>query len=135
MTIDVQDNEARASHIFIWIKRHQLTSFLILTFVLTWPFLITDALGSHAKAPFRLPVLALIVMGYQPMLAAVIVSWISNGNEGIRKLLKRFLVWRVGLVWYLIVTIGIAILLALPVLIANIFFPLNFNCNGFILPP
>jgi membrane protease YdiL (CAAX protease family) len=121
MTIDVHDTEARNSRIFIWIKRHQLMSFLILTYFLTWPFLITDALGSHAETPFRLPILALIVMGYQPTLAAVIVSWISNGNEGIRKLLKRFLIWRVGLAWYLIVIFGIGILLALPVLTANIF--------------
>lgn len=102
-----------------WVRRNQILSFLILTLVLTWPFLISDALGSRANPPSRLPIPIMIIMAYQPTLAAVIVSWVVSGGEGVKKLLRRILVWRVGIVWYFIVIFGVALLLVLPVLIAK----------------
>lgn len=52
------------------IQRYPLPIFFLLAFGLTWIFMITDALGSHEVLPLPL----MLVMGYMPTLAAVIVT-------------------------------------------------------------
>jgi membrane protease YdiL (CAAX protease family) len=52
-----------------------------------------------------------LVLG--PTLAAFIMTGATEGTEGVRRLLRRIVLWRVGLGWYLFVLVGIpAILLA-----------------------
>jgi membrane protease YdiL (CAAX protease family) len=43
-----------------------------------------------------------IVTGWAPGIAAILVTGILSGGAGIRDLLRRFLIWRVGLQWYAI---------------------------------
>ena len=42
-----------------------------------------------------------------PFLAAFIMMGVTEGREGIGRLLRRFVLWRVGLRWYLFALIGI----------------------------
>ena len=74
-------------------------------FAFTWPVDLWAAAGSHgwvAAPPLVLPLL----VGYGFVIAAVLMTGIVDGRRGIRALLRRFLVWRVGARWYL-VTIGV----------------------------
>src|SRR5437899_2035419 len=69
------------------IDRYSLWIGLALMFGLTWPL--------H----FRLG----LFVGYGLAAAALILTGFLNGKAGIREILGRFLVWRVGLRWYLAV--------------------------------
>jgi membrane protease YdiL (CAAX protease family) len=104
-----------------FIQRYPLLTFFLLAFGLSWIFMITDALGSHGILPFRLPIPLLIVMGYMPTLAAVIVSWQTKGKEGVRALCKKLLIARVGLGWYVFAIFGIAVMAVIAVMLYNTF--------------
>jgi uncharacterized protein len=88
-----------------------LTGFLAM-FLCTWPIDLWAAFASHGRAVAPPPVLPLLV-GYGFVVAAVLVTGIVDGRKGIRALLRRFLVWRVGARWYLVVLLGpVAVYLA-----------------------
>ncbi len=55
------------------------------------------------------PVLPPLV-GYGFVGAAVLMSGIVDGSEGVRTLLRRFLIWRAGVRWYLVVLLGQAMI-------------------------
>jgi uncharacterized protein len=97
--------------------RYPLTGFFLLAYALTWPYMIVDALGSHGLLPFRLPVVLWIPMGYGPTFAALIVTGAISGKAGIRLLLRRLLIWRVGLSWYAIAIFSSIILSAITVVL------------------
>jgi CAAX protease family protein len=94
-----------------FIKRHQLISMYILLFVLAWSVLIPQALYSQGLLSAPLPTFLEILTGWAPGIAAVVVSLIVMGRPGVRDLLKSFLVWRVGVQWYLIAFFLLAILI------------------------
>jgi uncharacterized protein len=84
-----------------FVKRHPLISMYILLFVLAWSVLIPQALYSQGLLSARLPAFLEILTGWAPGIAAVVVTLIVAGRAGVRDLLRRFLVWRVGVQWYL----------------------------------
>lgn len=96
------------------IRRFPLASFLVLAFAFTWVFLIADALGSRGWIPFRLategPGLVITLLtGYGPTMAALLVAGVIGGRAGMGKLLRRLLIWRVGVQWYAVAILGPAI--------------------------
>jgi hypothetical protein len=76
------------SRLCAWIGRHPLLAFFALTYGLTWPYMVVEALGSWNMIPFRLPLALLIPMGYGPTLAALIVVGALRGKSGMRALLR-----------------------------------------------
>jgi membrane protease YdiL (CAAX protease family) len=54
----------------------------------------------------------LFVAAFGPGIVALIVAAITGGGPSVRKLLQRILVWRVGLVWWVVVLVlpGVAAL-------------------------
>jgi membrane protease YdiL (CAAX protease family) len=118
MTAFVETSDRTAKVNFI--QRYPLFTFFLLAFGLTWIFMITDALGSHNILPFRLPIPLLIVMGYMPTLAAVIVTGLTKGREGVRALFRKLLIARVGWGWYAFAIFGIALAAVIAVLLYNL---------------
>jgi membrane protease YdiL (CAAX protease family) len=97
------------------IQKYPLATFIVLAFGLTWTFLIADALGSWGIISFRLPlsgpgILLTLLTGYCPTIAAVIVTGLTSGREGIRKLFGRILRWRASFYWYVTVIFGTGVL-------------------------
>lgn len=88
------------------IRRYPLAAFFILAYALSWPYMIVDALGSHGLLSFRLPMVLWIPMGYGPTFAALIVTGALERKTGIRTLLGRLLIWRVGWPWYAVTIFG-----------------------------
>lgn len=89
------------------IRRHSFAAFIILACGITWPVMIVDALGSWGLLPFRiaftgLGVVITLLASYGPTFAALIVTAITSGKTGLRHLLRRLLIWRVGIGWYLV---------------------------------
>jgi hypothetical protein len=68
------------------VRRYPIPILFLLVLGLTWPFMIVDVLGSYDILPFRVPVALWLMMGYMPTLAAVIVTGLAQGREGIRAL-------------------------------------------------
>jgi uncharacterized protein len=85
-----------------FIKRHPVFSMSILTLAFAWPGLIWEALYSRGLVASQSPIILSLLIGWVPGIAAVIVSAVIAGRAGIRELLGRFLIWRVGFQWYLV---------------------------------
>jgi membrane protease YdiL (CAAX protease family) len=83
-------------------KGHSLFAFLILAYAFSWAVEIPLALKAQglidAPIPFALHYLA----GYGPMLAALIVTGLTDGWEGLRELFRRVLKWRLRPAWWLV---------------------------------
>src|SRR5438067_505474 len=92
------------------IRGHPMASFLFLVFVLTWMFQIPWIVSTEGWLPFEFPFPLLFVMGWMPGLAAIIVTGATSGRAGVRSLLGRILIWRIGFKWYLFPIFGSAAL-------------------------
>ena len=104
------------------LARHPLVFFFIIAYAGTWLFELPYVLSADGSGllPFSSPVLAWmmpvsIFMG--PFLAAFIMTGATEGREGVGRFLRRFVLWRVGLGWYLFVLIGIPAILVLSVIV------------------
>lgn len=93
------------------IKRHPLISMYILMFVIAWSIMIPQALYSQGLLSAPLPMFLEILIGWAPGIAAVIVTAVIAGRSGVRQLLRRFLIWRVGVQWYLVAFFLLALLI------------------------
>ena len=107
------------------LARHPLISFFVMAYAFSWivwsPWVLSeDGVG---LLPFQLPswtigfVLAPAAILLGPTLAGFIMTGITEGREGIRRLLHRIVLWRVGLRWYLFALIGIPVVMALGMII------------------
>jgi uncharacterized protein len=56
-----------------------------------------------------------IFMG--PFLAAFVMTGATEGRAGVHRFLRRFVLWRVGLGWYLFVLVGVPAILVLSVIV------------------
>jgi membrane protease YdiL (CAAX protease family) len=74
----------------------------ILTLAFAWPGLIWEALYSQGLVASQSPIVLSLLIGWVPGFAAVIVSAFLAGRAGVRELLGRLLIWRVGVRWYLV---------------------------------
>jgi len=84
--------------------------FFTLTFVISWGIWIPVNLFLRRGLdlhPF------ILVGGYGPFLAAIMVTWKMEGRVGLREWLSRTFKWRINIVWYLLAAfllpIGIAV--------------------------
>ena len=73
-------------------RRHPLIAFFVLAYVLTW--------WIYPLLRFS-PLLGLFGL-FGPALAAIIMAAVTGGKAGVKALLSRVVLWRVGLPWYVI---------------------------------
>src|SRR4051812_15819168 len=103
------------------VRRHPVAALLILTFGLTWLLEIPRVLDARGELPFAFPVLGVILMGWMPGLAAIIVALATGGRAAVKSLFARVLIWRVGWSWYVLVSGGTAALWLSAVLLTPVF--------------
>jgi membrane protease YdiL (CAAX protease family) len=84
------------------IRQHPLITFFVLAFGIAWAILIPSVLSSYGLISLPGSTVLLLVMGYGPTIAAVVVSALIGGRTEIRALLRRLLIWRVGWSWWAI---------------------------------
>jgi membrane protease YdiL (CAAX protease family) len=106
------------------LARHPLISFFVMAYAFSWivwsPWVLSEEgvgllpfeLGGAASGLLNA---AAILAG--PTLAGLIMTVSTEGREGIRRLLRRIVLWRVGLRWYLFALIGIPAIMALGTII------------------
>ena len=89
-----------------WLHRHAVAAGFVLMFAFTWPIDLWAAADSHGWTSVRIwPVLPLLV-GYGFVAASLVMTGLLDGRAGIGRLLRQFLVWRFGLLWYAVVLLG-----------------------------
>lgn len=79
-----------------FLRRHALVAGLILMFALTWPIDLAHA----GIIPIEVPFAVYLFLGWGFILAAIFMTGVTQGRQGINSLLKRYLIWRVGWRWY-----------------------------------
>jgi membrane protease YdiL (CAAX protease family) len=107
------------------LARHQLVSFFVLAFAGTWLVELPYVLSTYGAGllQFSSPLLTLLIwtapvsvfMG--PFLAAFVMTGATEGREGVGRLLRRFVLWRVDFRWYLFAFVGIPVIAVLSVVV------------------
>src|SRR5918998_650070 len=106
------------------LARHPLISFFVMAYAFSWiawsPWVLSEeGVGllsfELSDATSGLLNAAAILLG--PTLSAFIMTGITEGRAGVRRLLRRIVLWRVGLRWYLFALIGIPVVMALGTVI------------------
>jgi membrane protease YdiL (CAAX protease family) len=95
-----------------FIKRHPLSIFFSLTFVISWAAMALWLRGGGEAIPW---------FTFGPLLAALIVAALAAGREGLKDLLRRQVCWQVDIRWYA-VAIGLPIALELATVALNVAF-------------
>src|ERR687889_358517 len=105
------------------LARHPLVFFFLIAYAGTWlvglPYVLSE--DGAGLLPFSSPLLtwglspASVFLG--PTLAAFIMTGITEGREGVGRFLRRFVLWRVGLGWYLFALVGIPVIAVLSVVV------------------
>jgi uncharacterized protein len=84
------------------VRRHPLIAFFVLAYLLTW--------WTYPLLTFS-PLLGIPGL-FGPALAAMIMAAVTDGKSGVKALLSRVVLWRVGLRWY-VIALGLPTVLAL----------------------
>ena len=79
--------------------------FVLLAFAFTWTFWLLAILEARGMIS-SLPVPALFLGAFGPMLAAVVLTAQESGRAGLRSLLGRVVRWRVAPFWYGVALLG-----------------------------
>lgn len=89
-----------------WISHHPLISFIVINYTISWT-LLYPAFRMILAAKGSFPPLAIVglIGGYGPSIAAILVLAATDGKQGVRSALRRFLEWRVPIRWYLYVLV------------------------------
>lgn len=120
MSNPARTSSTRASSLRSYVEKHTLPCFFILVFALTWLLQIVDALGSHGLLPVRVPlVMQVLLVAYMPTLAAVIMAALTGGRTEVKDLLRKLLIWKVELRWYLAAVFIFAAICASAVLLTK----------------
>jgi membrane protease YdiL (CAAX protease family) len=90
-----------------------LACYFLLAFTFTWTWEVL------ALVVFHLPLLLVLIPGpfVGPTLCAFIMIAQTSGKAGVLRLLRRYILWRVSLQWYLFVLIGMPVLILLSVVV------------------
>ena len=83
-------------------RKHPLIAFFVLAYLLTW--------WTYPLLKFS-PLLGIPGL-FGPALAAIIMAAVTDGKVGVKALLSRVVLWRVGLRWY-VIALGLPTVLAL----------------------
>ena len=79
-----------------WLKQNPLIAYFIITFAFSWTFyfsLLAVQFGwTDAEIPYSIHYLA----SFGPTIAALVVTALTTGKDGLRELWRRILKWRVG---------------------------------------
>jgi membrane protease YdiL (CAAX protease family) len=132
-------------HMKSFLRNHNLIAGILLMFIFTWPIDLANAGLLHFKVPYVIS----ITFGWGIIFASLIMTSLALGKDGIVRLIQRFLIWRVGWMWYLAAFLLLPTIYLSAVLIhaawtgspidfstvaAHIIFGASANLPTFILP-
>ena len=120
-TIASESQPTTSSSIKRLIRRHPLIAFFIIAFAGEWIVTLPLVLAQNGVGllPYTIPEIGLVPLSYWfavlaaiagPTLASLTVTAVTTGKGGMRQLLRRYVLWRVGIRWYLLVLVGVPLI-------------------------
>src|SRR5262249_26340136 len=94
------------SRFVLWLKHYQLLAFFVFTFGITWGGWFLLLVLQSNLLPFKWDVHSLSatllfrLSGWGPAIAAILLTTLIGGKQGLREFFSRFVRWRVGPGWY-----------------------------------
>jgi uncharacterized protein len=103
------------------IRRHPLVAFFVIAFAGEWLAFLPLVLAQNGLGllPYSIREIGLVPLAewftipasiLGPTLASFTVTAIVDGTIGVRQLLGRYVCWRVGLHWYLLLFVGVPLI-------------------------
>ena len=111
------------------LAKHPLVSFFVMAYAFSWVVWAPWVLGEDGAGLLPIKIsdsasgllnAAAILAG--PTLAAFIMTAITEGRAGVRRLLGRYVLWRVGLGWWVVAALGNPILFLVAAVISRLLF-------------
>jgi uncharacterized protein len=99
--------------------RHPLTAYFVLALALTWLIASPMIASAQGWLNWNVPFALHYLTGYGPLLAAFIVTALTEGRSGIRDLVSRMFRWQVGLGWVLISAFSLVGVFAVAVVVTG----------------
>ena len=96
-------------------RQHPLLFYFLLAYGLSWACVLLVFGVLRLPLEWMWPFTLVTLVG--PTMAGFLMTAVTQGRAGIVQLLRRFVLWRVGIRWYLFVLLGFPALFLLPVLI------------------
>lgn len=130
---------SQSQHVFGFIQRHPLFCYFFLAYAISWLGWLPSVLAQNGLGllPMRLPAAIAAAGAPGPIAAGFLLTALTSGKAGLRRLLRRFLLWRVGIGWYGFALFGLPALLCLGALVtilsALATFPLSILPSFFLL--
>jgi hypothetical protein len=92
----------RRASMVVLIRAHPVAAFFVLAYLLSWAYwlVVLGIMGRDTLAWF-------IPGAFGPPLAALLVTGLVDGRDGTRAFLRRWVQWRVGARWYVLVLVGL----------------------------
>lgn len=98
--------------------------FFILTFLISWVLWSPLYFSKHINEFWALP------GAWGPTISAILVTWFHEGKTGVKQLLKKLLIWRLPVKYYLFAISLSVFLVILAMLLANLFFNVDINFSS-----
>src|SRR4028119_1368109 len=101
------------------LTRHPLVFYFLIAFAFSWLMFLPGVLTYYEVLNVSPSIIGLMGIAglLGPSLSGFIMTGITEGRAGIRRLLRRIVLWRVGLLWYLFALIGIPVVMVLATII------------------
>lgn len=94
------------------LKRHPITSYFLLSFLLAWAVWIPVGLFvPQAATAYILP------GAWAPTISALVLTAVLDGRAGVRRLLRGVLKWRVAWYWYVVAILGPTLVVCAAILV------------------
>ena len=112
------------------LARHPLVSFFFMAYAFSWVVWAPWVLGEDGAG--LLPInISQTASGYLnatailagPTLSAFIMTATTEGREGVRRLLARYVLWRVGLRWYVFALLGVPLIMLVGTIVYSMALP------------
>ena len=83
-----------------WLKEHSLIAYFILIYVVSWTIWSPIVASAQGWVKWNVPYALYYFGSFGPMLAALIITALTEGRFGIRDLLRRTIKWRMEVRYY-----------------------------------
>ncbi len=123
-----------------FLQKKPLISFFLLTYIISWsiwiPIIIYYLMDPFTIAVTTAPIflVVLVCIGFfGPTFAALIISALQNGRNGIKNLLSRWTIWKIKIQWYLFIPIFFLLVTFIGIQLYFGFFSIHSKANLILL--
>lgn len=103
-----------------WFERHSLVLYFIITYAISWAIWSPIVLTAQGLVKWKVPFVVYYLGSFGPMISALIMTAMTSGGTGLRRLLARLFKWRVNLRYYLFAVLAPVGLFVIAVMLNRI---------------